>query len=164
MKSTHIVGIDPGLVDTGVVELVFRPDDKEVHVLTHVLNKTTGQEVAGYLLTEYSTPPDVVFIEAYRSRSHYGEDPRMLALVRDIHQALPGSKVLDNTGVKKVIKQQLMELLGVWKFSTPTNHQDLRSAARIALLGMLKDEALNRLIADVVKAHLTGRTWDVIAA
>lgn len=54
-----------------------------------------------------------------------------------------------------------MNLLGVWKFSTVTHHQDLRSAARIALFGMLKNEETNRLLADVVADHLKGSDWDV---
>ena len=43
----------------------------------------------------------------------------------------------------------------------PTHHQDLRSAARIALLGMLRDEQMNRLLADVVRDHLAGETWTI---
>jgi hypothetical protein len=54
-----------------------------------------------------------------------------------------------------------MELLGVWKFKTPTHHQDLRSAARILLLGMFKDPQLNKLIADIVRSHLRGKDWSV---
>jgi hypothetical protein len=54
-----------------------------------------------------------------------------------------------------------MELLGVWKFHTVTNHQDLRSAARIALYGMVKSETLNKVLYSVVDDHLVGRAWRV---
>jgi hypothetical protein len=64
-------------------------------------------------------------------------------------------------GVKKVVKSPLMELLGVWDFRLKTHHQDLRSAARIALLGMLKDDHLNKLLTDVVADHLRGENWNV---
>jgi hypothetical protein len=84
----------------------------------------------------------------------------MLAAVADMRRETRGT-VLNNTGVKKVVRQPLMELLGVWKFSTTTHHQDLRSAARIALLGMLKHQELNRLLTEVVKDNLEGRGWRV---
>ena len=77
------------------------------------------------------------------------------------YRGLKGSTVLPNMGVKKVVRRPLMELLGAWKFSTVTHHQDLRSAARIALLGMLKDPHMNRLLFDVVLDHIEGRTWRV---
>jgi hypothetical protein len=74
---------------------------------------------------------------------------------------MPKATVVLNTGVKKIVKRPLMELLGVWSFATGTHHQDLRSAARIALYGMLKHEPLNRLLSDVVRDHLRGEDWDV---
>jgi hypothetical protein len=69
--------------------------------------------------------------------------------------------VLLNTGVKKTIKRPLMELLGCWAFTTTTHHQDLRSAARIALYGMVKNDTLNQVLYSVVRDHLEGRTWHV---
>jgi hypothetical protein len=60
-----------------------------------------------------------------------------------------------------VVRRQLMELVGVWSFTTSTHHQDLRSAARIALLGMLKHAVTNELLADIVADHLKGTTWQV---
>jgi hypothetical protein len=43
-----------------------------------------------------------------------------------------------------------------------TNHQDLRSAARIALLGMAKNEETNGVLASVVSAHLNNNPWTVV--
>jgi hypothetical protein len=105
-------------------------------------------------------PGAVVFIEGYRARSNFSTDQRMVSAVTEFRKELGGT-VLQNMGVKKVVKSPLMELLGVWNFNTPTHHQDLRSAARIALLGMLKDEHLNKLITDIVAAHLEGKDWHV---
>jgi hypothetical protein len=118
------------------------------------------QWLAGY----QKIPNTHIFIEAYRPRSHFNTDARMTEAVNATRAALPGSIVLLNTGVKKVVKQPLMELLGVWKFSTPTHHQDLRSAARIALLGALRDDKLNRIIADIVRDHINGNDWCVTTA
>jgi hypothetical protein len=107
--------------------------------------------------------PTRVFIEDYRSRGNvYNTDAKMREAVSKLRAAMPNATVLDNTGVKQVVHRELMELVGCWKFSTPTHHQDLRSAARIALYGMLKDQELNRLLSDVVKAHLDGEPWKVV--
>lgn len=161
MSVTHIVGIDPGLVHTGVVRMVFDPDNRRIdndHTAIVGPDVTAARQWIGQ---PYQLPMAEVFVEDYRPRSAYNTDKRMGDAVRAF-RGITGAKVLDNTGVKKVVSRELMELLGVWVFSTPTNHQDLRSAARIALLGMLKDEQHNRLIADVVKAKLDGQPWRVM--
>lgn len=159
MSVTHVVGVDPGLVHTGVVRMIFDPAQHKVEVHHKAV---LGADVTGVRRTVLAlgvTPH--IFIEKYQPRSHLNTDAEMGKLLIELKQALPNAHILLNTGVKKVVKKPLMELLGVWKFSTATHHQDLRSAARIALLGMLKDEQMNRLLADVVLAHLKGRPWDV---
>ena len=159
--STHVVGVDPGLVHTGVVSMFFRPDLQQIIVDYEAVLGPDGSAVAR-LIDRWkiaAVKPDI-WIEGYRPRSNLNSDKRMVEAVSEIRKATRG-KVLDNTGVKKVVKQPLMELLGVWKFATPTHHQDLRSAARIAILGMLKDPDQNRLIADIVKAHLAGTPWTI---
>jgi hypothetical protein len=159
MTVTHVVGVDPGLVHTGVVNLVFKPEVKEILVLDRLvvgLNDTEVQKAVALVGTK-----PIIFIEGYKPRSNLNSDRRMQDGVTRIRQAT-GGKVLDNMGVKKVVKKSLMDLLGVWSFTTTTHHQDLRSAARIALLGMLKDDELNRLLADVVRDHLNGDDWRVV--
>jgi hypothetical protein len=151
-----VVGVDPGLVHTGVVSLLFKPDAKEILVSDRVVLGPNAADVKAAV--PLCGPAPHIFIEGYRPRSHYDSDQRMVSAVSEIRAATKGT-VLQNTGVKKVVKQPLMELLGCWKFSTVTHHQDLRSAARIALLGMLKDDLLNSLLTDVVRSHLAGRTW-----
>jgi len=85
---------------------------------------------------------------------------QMVTAVQRMRKEVAGVLLL-NTGVKKVVRRQLMELVGVWSFPTVTHHQDLRSAARIGLLGMLKHAVMNQLLADVVADHLKGMTWQV---
>jgi len=143
------------LVHTGLVSMEFDRARKWVAVGHAVID---GPDVQA--AKQWVYPADAVFIEGYRARSNFSTDQRMVTAVSEFRKELGGT-VLQNTGVKKVVKSPLMELLGVWKFSTPTHHQDLRSAARIALLGMLKDDILNKLITDVVADHLAGRPWDV---
>lgn len=160
MSVSHVVGVDPGLVHTGVVELVFDSRNRRVEVKPHVVQGTNPVEVQ-QLAAPAKTTNRVVFIEKYQPRSHLNSDARMMEFQSQLKQALPKATVVLNTGVKKVVRKPLMELLGVWKFGTVTHHQDLRSAARIALLGMLKSEPLNRLLSDVVRDHLRGEDWDV---
>ncbi len=159
MNRIRVIGIDPGLVHTGIVELTFEPEHKLAWVYARaVKGGDVGSVVAPLPPVSDKT---VVFIEAYRPRSHFDTDDKMVALVKAIKHAIPGSKVIDNTGVKKVITQDLMKALNVWKFSTTTHHQDLRSAAYIGLYGMVKDDELNAVLADFVRDLIDGQPWKV---
>lgn len=159
MQVTQVVGVDPGLVHTGCVSLLFSPSMRTVDVKHEAIAGPDPVAVKGWILQQAGPHPSI-FIEGYRPRSHFDSDARMSEAVGKIRVATRG-QVLNNTGVKKVIRQPLMELLGCWKFSTVTHHQDLRSAARIALLGMVKDEWLNKLLYQVVSDHLDGNSWHV---
>lgn len=160
MSVTYVGGVDPGLVHTGVVGLAINPHTKGITVKHTAIAGPDAQAVRRWFDTQLFMP-NAVFIEKYQPRSHFGTDPRMMQAVAEMKAALPNSEVLLNTGVKKVVRRKLMQLLGMWQFSTTTHHQDVRSAARILLYGMLKDELMNKLIADIVRDHLEGRTWDV---
>lgn len=166
MSVTHVVGIDPGLVHTGVVSLMFVPDQRLVEIDHEVVLGPDATAATMWAMGRrarkvpwYFKPP-TIFIEGYRPRSNFNTNAEMTKAVQTFRAATKG-QVLDNTGVKKVVRRGLLELLGCWKFPTPTNHDDLRSAARIAVLGMLKDEQMNQLLADIVRDHLNGETWTV---
>lgn len=161
MSVTHVVGVDPGLVHTGVVRLVFTTSTKRIDIAHEAIAGPDAVKVAKWAHAEARECKPHVFIEKYQPRSHFAGDARLVAAVAEMKAALPGSQVLLNTGVKKVVRKPLMELLEVWSFSTTTHHQDLRSAARIAIYGMLKDETLNRLISDIVRDHTEGKSWHV---
>lgn len=161
MKSVHVVGIDPGLVHTGVVLMIFHPHTREVVIDDLVLAGAQSSDAARIKMFFGVTEEEHIFIEGYKPRSHFDSDSRMTQLVNDLKRELKGSTVLNNMGILKVVKQPLMEALQVWNFKTKTHHQDLRSAARIALLGMMKDDNLNRLLADFMRDMLDGKPWDV---
>lgn len=161
MHRTRIIGIDPGLVDTGVVVFDFMPEFKRVEIVATVCIGNDVPIVTRTVLSGVVNDPGHVFIEGYRPRSHYATDERMTLLVKELHRAMPGSKVIDNTGVKKVIAQKLLVALGVWTFTTKTHHQDLRSAALIGLYGMVKDDTLNPVLADFLRDYLDGKKWAV---
>lgn len=159
MSVTHVVGVDPGLVHTGVVNMLFDHKKRSITVLDRVVTGLKEADVVAAVAQFGWTP--AIFIEGYRPRSNLNSDKRMVEGVASI-KAATGGQVLNNTGVKTVVKKSLMELLGVWSFTTVTHHQDLRSAARIALLGMMKDPTMNRLLADIVRDHLAGSDWHVV--
>ena len=163
MSVTHIVGIDPGLVHTGVVRLVFYPGVRSFMVEHEAIAGPDVEAAWQWIGQPYLLPMAEVFVEGYRPRSAFNTDSRMTDAVNRFRREITGAKVLDNTGVKKIVTRELMEVFDVWKFSTVTNHQDLRSAARIALLGMLKDEQHNQLLSDVLRDKLAGKPWAVRA-
>ena len=157
---TYVAGIDPGIVHTGVVHLAF---DRRRHMMAVRPLAIAGCK-AEDLPTALIGNNTHVFIEGYRPRSHYSRDNEMVAAVAQMHKELQGSAVLNNTGVKTVVTDELLKLMQVHSFNTVTHHQDIRSAARIALLGMMKDPELNELLADVVadKLLLSGHSqWDI---
>ena len=158
---THVVGIDPGLVDTGCVSLVFTPNYRTITREHKVISGTDVDLVKDWVSDVSWVEAEYIFIEQYRPRLKLDSDVRMVQAEAELKKALPTAKVLPNMGIKKVIPQTLMEVFDVWSWPTPTHHQDLRSAARIALLGMVKEPRLNRIMADVVRDHLEGRPWSV---
>ena len=163
MYSPTVIGVDPGIVHTGIVMLDFNIDKRELtvnHSVVDGLNADAarGQVEAMTIGKVYSTLD--IFIEYYIPRSGFSTDERMVQANADFRQALDG-KLLRNTGVKKVVTKELMELCHVWSFGTTTHHQDLRSAARIALLGMMQDPALNEVLYTYCTDTTDGRNWNV---
>ena len=164
----EVWGVDPGLVDTGIVQISFDTDTQRWYV-NHTVFKgvvdTQGKrripsaEIADYLNAEVPSHA-VIYIEAYRPRSHYQNDAEMGRAINDLKARVKKAKSLDNTGMKKIVKPALMQRLNVWTFSTKTHHQDLRSAARIALYAMLKDDTMNHLLSAFLYDELiAGRPW-----
>jgi len=153
MSVCTTVGIDPGLVHTGVVAVRLNINSL---VLSSSHELFLGPDVQAVKQWVWQIDKPVVFIEKYRPRSHYGTDERMVKAEAEFKRAMPKATLLDNTGVLKIVTQDLLELLGLWKFATPTHHQDLRSAARIAVLGMLRNPEMN--------GHLTRYVKEVLSA
>jgi hypothetical protein len=154
-----VAGVDPGLVDTGIVAFGFFPDTKHIEIHPRVVTRGSADDVIK-MLRSVVVPADPVFVEAYRPRRAFSTNSEMQALTREITaKAGWNAKALPNTGIKSVVRPQLLRLLAADRFTIPTRHSDLVSAARIAVLGMLKDEELNKLLSDVVLDHLQGSTW-----
>ena len=163
MYSPTVIGVDPGIVHTGIVMLDFDADRRELTVAHRVVDGLNTQQSRADIegLTEHKQFVTLdIFIEYYVPRSGFSTDERMVQANADFRQALDG-KLLRNTGVKKVVTKELMELCHVWSFGTTTHHQDLRSAARIARLGMMQDPALNQVLYTYCTDTTDGRNWNV---
>lgn len=160
MSVTHVVGVDPGLVHTGVVGMLFQPQLEELEIWHTVVDGPNAAAVAAAIPTG-KLP---VYVEQYTPRQNLSSDQRMTQLEHELRTTLRGARFLPNMGIKRVITADLLRLLEVWKFPTSTHHHDLRAAARIGLLGMVKDGETNTVLATVVRAHLDGRPWRITHA
>ena len=150
----EIVGIDPGLVHTGLVHMML---DTEANTLSHTEVLYDGmpeEEIADYVRGLPALAH--VYMEAYRTRSAWNSDPEMQAGIARIKKTAPRVEIVTNMGVKKVVTNELMKLLGVYTFSQKSHHQDLRSAARIGLMGALKVEPFNRALYKIATKKLEG--------
>ena len=150
-EGLRFIGIDPGIVHTAAVMLVIRPLSRTVVTVNLVVDGIKPAELDKMIRWVNSNPlVDRVFIEKYRPRSNLHHDMDMIAGVDYLKRGCYDSEVLDNTGVVKTIRPNLLKLLNLWDFQQKTHHQDLRSAARIMLLGMLKDPEINETMYHIV--------------
>lgn len=168
-----LIGVDPGIVDTGLVALELDRERKSLTVHSRVWSNVTvrdkntirvvpefldsiDEEISKYNHTRYT------YVEGYRNRGRNPyQDQNMTVLVQAIHKRLTTSKVVDNTGVKKVVKEPLLLLFRAGQLWTQrTHHSDLTSAMRIALKGAIEDKQLNGLIAEFAIDNLENRPWD----
>jgi len=143
-----VCGIDPGVIHTGCVEILFNPETSNISVSSEVVEGIDVEKIK-----TFTQDADRVFVEAYKPRSNFAVDTYMQESIGELKKALPSATFLNNMGVKKIVTVPLMQLLEVYNFDTPTHHQDLRSAARILLFGMIKDPDLNKLLTDIVRNH-----------
>ena len=156
-----VLGIDPGIVTTGAVYLEL--DSSFRHVITRyeAFDGIKPDSIKEAIRWTQRLPYDAVFIEAYRPRSHFSVDADMVVAVNRLKSLIPNSRALNNTGVTKVIKPHLLQALQVWRFPTKTHHQDLRSAARIALYGLVKNPEWNPVLAAFITDLVDGKPWKV---
>jgi len=172
MATLALVGLDPGIVDTGGVRIELDLDNKTVEIESRVYRRVTersGNSIVvdpGFLQSlrhwaMIGVPgPLHIFLEGYRNRGRNPrQDQQMSMLVQEIHGSLPGSIIVDNTGVKNVVKQPLLGMLDLDTWKVPTHHADLASAARILLKGGFQDEELNKILSDWIRDCLEGAPW-----
>lgn len=170
MTSVTLVGIDPGVIDTGLVVISLNSQARTWQVRHKAYNRiarNVGQVVEFdlqalmdivYYVDEELKASSLVLIgvEGYRQRGkNQRQDQLMLALVQKLNNQLFGSQIVDNTGMKNVVTDATLRLFQVSRFPA-TNHADLKSAARVALkMGIMLD-AVNPLIADFIWDNTEG--------
>jgi predicted ATPase len=177
-----LIGIDPGIVDSGAVAVTLDFEKRTVYITTKLWSyvtersKTNKQKIIvsekfldelrefAQWLRRDTKGPVFVGIEGYRPRGfNIDQDARMTDLVQTINRNLPQSKVVDNTGIKKVVKQGLLDMMNLSRFKRGGNHSDLKSAARVALVLGIKNEGMNALLSDFVRDNLDGLSWSFVS-
>ena len=156
MSRVSVTGVDPGQVHTGVVRFEFDDEKREYSLSYLLVDGLDSCTVADWC---YDNPSDVTYIEAYRPRSHFAGDARMLEMITSLKAVIPRAMVTPNMGIRRVRTTEMLRLLGAWKFPVTSHHQDLRAAAKIALFGMVKNPQWNPILADLVRDHIDGNDW-----
>lgn len=177
MTQLTLIGVDPGIMDTGIVSIKLDTLRKTLMVTTQVWSEVTSQknqsitidpdfldELESFYEHEASeNAATFAFVEGYRQRGkNIRQDANMLALVQACNHAMKGSKIVDNTGIKKVVTEPLLRLFGCSRFQG-THHADLKSAARVALKGGIEVPPLNKLLTDYVLENLKGEKWSPVS-
>jgi len=175
MTELTLIGIDPGIRDTGLVAIKLDSLRLTLQVTTQVWSGVVTKdgwsikvdpdfldEVDSFVEHEnMENAATFTFVEGFRPRGRdMMQDKNMTTLVQAINTAIKGSKIVDNTGIKKTVTEPLLKLFGCQRFSA-THHADLKSAARVALKGGIDIPPLNRILSDYVRDNLNGTPWSV---
>lgn len=94
--------------------------------------------------------PDVVVVEEYRARDNdKSKDNSVLETIAYIQLCFPETILQFNAGYKSDIPDELLKVLGLWKFEK-THHQDIRASARLGLFYALRND-IEEVIQDIGK-------------
>ena len=111
---TTLVGIDPGVIHTGIIVSKINPHVKEVTNSTFLMEGCPVMDIRDILRNFRST---ATFIEGYRPRSNLHHDRQMQKFVSDLNFHLQNSIALDNMDSKNVVKNDLLKLFKLYSFS-----------------------------------------------
>ena len=161
--SLQVFGIDPGIVHTGLVELNWDFHNRKLRVNARSVDGITEQSVIELQkrIEQRTWRKSNIIVEEYRPKSHFSTDTKMVEGQAMLKLHLPSAKIINNSGVKSIVTKELLQLLDLYDWPT-THHNDLRSAARIALLAMLRDERANNRLAEFVGAALNNKAVIIV--
>ena len=161
--SLQVFGIDPGIVHTGLVELNWDFHNRKLRVNARSVDGITEQSVIELQkrIEQRMWRKSNIIVEEYRPKSHFSTDTKMVEGQAMLKLHLPSAKIINNSGVKSIVTKELLQLLDLYDWPT-THHNDLRSAARIALLAMLRDERANNRLAEFVGAALNNKAVIIV--
>ena len=156
--SLQVSGIDPGIVHTGLVELNWDFHNQELRVNARSVDGITEQSVIELQkrIEQRMWRKSNIIVEEYRPKSHFSTDTKMVEGQAMLKLHLPSPKIINNSGVKSIVTKELLQLLDLYDWPT-THHNDLRSAARIALFAMLRDERANNRLAEFAAIIVEGK-------
>lgn len=165
MTNITLVGVDPGLVHTGVSCLTLYPKNNMYEVETFALDSNEGpvhvavENIIDHLSRYKGNEPYIV-VEKWRERGTItNEGQAMRKLESELRSVLPKDTVfLENMGAKRLVSNKLLDLFGLYKVQA-THHQDIQAAARIMLLGAIKNDLFNGTIYRFVTDALDGNPW-----
>lgn len=175
-----LMGVDPGIVDTASVEIFLDLDNKQWGLSSTVWHDVTSRNPdnnreivvspsftadlkADMHRVKNRFPSSLIGVEGYRQRGKNTlQDQNMLALVQHVNKQHSACRIVDNTGIRQVVTDDTLKLFQCWTFAQKTNHQDLRSAARVALKRGIADELTNDVLTEFVLDHLVrGMPWSL---
>jgi hypothetical protein len=91
---------------------------------------------------------DVVVIEKFEVRDNdHSKDNSVLETIAFIQLCYPNAILQRNTGYQSDIPNELLKLLGLWKFKK-SHHQDVRAAARLGLFYAMRND-VEEVIQDI---------------
>jgi len=168
--QTSIIGIDPGEIHTGCVAFLFNEAERKLDVDFAVINGVDVHEVRAWI--EDLTRPAAIFIEDYNPGNFGRVSKRMSEALGRLKAEFPPRpddapphfivKYVDNAGINTLVPVAVQKSFGVAKFPVATHHNDLVSAGKIAILGMMQDKSqhsLRLLASRVVADELRGHPW-----
>lgn len=132
-STTGIVLLDNArLVDSWVVEYGMKGFAKWFHDIGKTLDF------------------DVVVVEEFRTRDNdRSKDNSVLETIAYIQLCYPGAILQYNGGYKSDIPDDLLKILGLWKFEK-SHHQDIRAAARLGLFWAMRND-VEEVVQDIGK-------------
>lgn len=172
-----IIGVDPGLVDTGYAAMVFHRDGRMPEVTYAQIEGASIEDVRQHIndtlarVTLTSPSPIgqgrdevMVVVEEYRDRgTSFSTHKPMREFDSDIrkerfkYRGKTVKPVLqDNSGVRSIITRRLWADLLQLPVPPATNHQDIQAAIRIGLYAAVKNEEYNSFLYN----HITLGTGD----
>jgi hypothetical protein len=155
-----IIGIDPGIVHTGVVRVLLDPMKRTVFSEFAVIDGLDAEAVEQWV-HRFDVEPDLISIEQYRPRQKLAADTRMVQAEKTFREYLPKSRFIPNTGVRRLAPRWALDIFGIGKFPQSTHHDDLGAAARILYLGAIKDGRINPHMTRVVRDFMDGEPWAI---
>lgn len=174
MQKLVLIGIDPGIRDTALVAMTINVPGRTVTTRTRVWSNVVTRNQGTFHVSEDFLRDLRAFVdmcilgyqvkfmgvEGYRQRGRdIRQDQGMLALIQAIRHTLPSSVVIDNTGIKKIVTEDMLKLFRLNRFQERTYHADLKSAARVALKLGIQKEQVNEVLSDFVRDNLGENQW-----